>query len=102
MHKWCSHARRTLLREVALYTLLMMLFVLDLSIIGTATNGGRKGFLSFVVRDHPDDGPLVTANGWSDTSANGLASTVCEAAIAGIALRGIACVSALLAAGIRG
>ena len=92
MHKWGSHARRTLICAVLLYTLLMFLFILDLSVIARAAYGGRQGFLSYVTDQLDGSKPnstSITAEGWNDTSANGLASTICEILMAIIALRGI-------------
>ena len=82
MHKWHSHARRHLLVDIGLYTILMILFVSDLSIIGLTM--GRS-----LISD-----PAITSDTASsvlDTSPYGLASTVQELLIAWICIRNLWC-----------
>ena len=91
MHKWQSHARRHLIFDIALYALLMALFISDLSIIGLTM--GRSFLSAEALASFGGDVP--TAQSVLDASPYGLASTVQELCIAWICLRNLWC--ALLA-----
>ena len=92
MHKWHSHARRHLLVDLSLFMLLMLLFIVDLSIVGLSM--GR----SFIATSPEDIAAMAvpTTKGLLDQSRFGIASTTLELVMTLICLRTLRCDAGLL------